>query len=1294
MLNLHGTSLAERLHPHISRLALGWTLLLGLGRAGQAEPALAAPELSLPLLAALLLFGTSLLLSRRPLLARACSLASAAMALLMLLRWDGGQGASDLFDTGMGEGASMLGRYAIGSWLLLGSLGGWLMAGAGATALVLGLAATAAACLAAAAAGMFALASLLIFGTLTDARLLLSPALLAGMLASSLALAMGAWAQVARRSRRLPDEAYRWQFVRHLAVLLSTVSLAGLGATALCARYAIGLLSQDLRERAELRAAALELYVSGQATLALTLQAAADAAGQLEPAPAASYESWPLLRRPAYRASLLADQSVVVEFAQGAAAGRRVRLHPLQMPVWSRPPQGLLAGTPLLCRPDPAGGLGCMRLRDSPVPVGAEFSERLSLLAPQPGAGGLLRIGGSFEGRALAARVAAGDQGSVLLLPLGSVNLLGLLGWPMLQGLGLLALLALAMASWSYWRQLPRQRELHRRAELGDATRQALPLALLRVDEAQQIVEANPAAQALLGAGRDLVGSPIARVLPGWPGARPGRDAVQTSRWEARTADGQGLPVELFERSCRQSGQAQQLLMLRDLRREESDGAALHRWQQLFDASGWGMAIGSPDDPPLLELANPAYARMLGYTPQELVGMPLRQCVAPALWEQVLAMRAEAATGRTVQAALRHRRRDGSELPTLINMSAVRDADGRLQRYLVSVQDITPLEQAQAEATRRARHLSAVLEALPVGVWIGDLAGQVQQANGRARRLWPSDADGRLLGDDHESLMRRAAVMRSRISGGLRRLVRPDGQVLSLRTTASPVIDADSGQAIGAIAIDEDLSLQQRSEGALREANDLLERILQSCAVGIALTDVQGRLLRHNLAWTLLMGPPPPSDLLEQLLEPGESLRQRELLARVGRGELPSYVGEHRLRRGNGAYGWTQLLVSLLPGGADEPARVLVQLTDIDERRRSSDEVMSSQLRLTAAQRLARVGDWHWDLAGDCFICSKQMLRMLGIAPPAQGRLARARLLDLIHPDDRERLATALQDAQSGPGRVDEDVRLLSSDGQALIVQVQGLMQHTPGGPTMAGTLQDVTERKRIESELRESREQLRELMSHEDKLIEDERKRIAREVHDELGQLLTALRMDLSMLRGQLSPDSPALRQATQMRETMGSMADVVRHVASNLRPAALDLGLVAAIEWLAEDFSLRWETHVELQLPREQEPSLAESVALALFRAVQESLTNIAKHARASHVAIALAETSGSLCLSVTDDGCGFDPAAVAARRRGGLGLLGMRERMHAIGATLDIRSGDAGTTVEIRYAMNNPPSHDQHP
>lgn len=214
------------------------------------------------------------------------------------------------------------------------------------------------------------------------------------------------------------------------------------------------------------------------------------------------------------------------------------------------------------------------------------------------------------------------------------------------------------------------------------------------------------------------------------------------------------------------------------------------------------------------------------------------------------------------------------------------------------------------------------------------------------------------------------------------------------------------------------------------------------------------------------------------------------------------------------------------------------------------------------------------------------------------------------------------------------------------------------------------------------SRQKLRDLSAHNEARLEQERRSIAREIHDELGQLLTALKMECSLLRRQY-PDDPHLQKKIEtMRSLLDSTIGVARHVVSNLRPPALDHGIIPAIEWLAEDFSLRWEIPCKLELDAD-DILLDDPRATALFRIVQESLTNVARHAEAHEVTISLGRQGPLLQLCIRDDGRGFDPAVVA--RAPGFGLQGMRERAIAFDGTMRVSSAPgAGTAVTVEIPL----------
>jgi len=233
------------------------------------------------------------------------------------------------------------------------------------------------------------------------------------------------------------------------------------------------------------------------------------------------------------------------------------------------------------------------------------------------------------------------------------------------------------------------------------------------------------------------------------------------------------------------------------------------------------------------------------------------------------------------------------------------------------------------------------------------------------------------------------------------------------------------------------------------------------------------------------------------------------------------------------------------------------------------------------------------------------------------------------------------------------------------------------------GTHYDITERKNAETamlnlnrDLSESRQRLRELAAQNEVRREGERKHIAQEVHDELGQVLTALRMDLSLLSMRFGSIDPAVNdKVLDMKRLVDRAILGVRNVAVNLRPTALDMGLVPALEWLCNEFTKQTTIACVIDAG-EENIDLDETRSVVIFRIVQESLTNVTRYAQASQVEITLGLRGHELGLEIRDNGRGFDLAAAAKRKS--FGLLGMRERALALGGHVDIISAAGQGTV----------------
>jgi PAS domain S-box-containing protein len=226
----------------------------------------------------------------------------------------------------------------------------------------------------------------------------------------------------------------------------------------------------------------------------------------------------------------------------------------------------------------------------------------------------------------------------------------------------------------------------------------------------------------------------------------------------------------------------------------------------------------------------------------------------------------------------------------------------------------------------------------------------------------------------------------------------------------------------------------------------------------------------------------------------------------------------------------------------------------------------------------------------------------------------------------------------------------------------------------------DITEAKQQEQSLRQSKELLRELSAHHDTVREEERKRISREIHDELGQKLTALQLEASMLAINFGNTHPSLSEKTQsILKLIDSTMEGVRAIASDLRPAVLDLGLAAAIEWQLEDFQKR--TGIVCHLSDGHSIIVAGSISTAIFRILQEALTNIARHAQATKVEVSLKKVRGIIVMKVKDNGIGITAADLKRVKK--FGIAGIHERVLMLEGKFKIR-GTPGTGTLLSISI----------
>jgi len=297
----------------------------------------------------------------------------------------------------------------------------------------------------------------------------------------------------------------------------------------------------------------------------------------------------------------------------------------------------------------------------------------------------------------------------------------------------------------------------------------------------------------------------------------------------------------------------------------------------------------------------------------------------------------------------------------------------------------------------------------------------------------------------------------------------------------------------------------------------------------------------------------------------------------------------------------------------------------------------------------------------------------------------------MLHPEDREYVWEKIAEHRERKTALDVEYRIVTRDKTVKWVRNRGTPTLDAAGEIVRidGLMEDITERRRAQRRLQRSEQELRTLAERLLAVREQERLEVARTVHDELGQAATALRFDLAWLVGELRQVADeTLRQRLEARtlDMLGQVDTVlqtVRRVAAEQRPAVLDdLGLAAAVEWYVAEFERRTRIRCDLSLPSE-ETAFGPDRSIAVFRILQEALTNVARHAGASRVAVALRRDDDHLVLEVTDNGRG-----ITEEQRSGLrafGLLGMRERAMAFGGEIQVAgSQGAGTTVTLTIPL----------
>lgn len=493
------------------------------------------------------------------------------------------------------------------------------------------------------------------------------------------------------------------------------------------------------------------------------------------------------------------------------------------------------------------------------------------------------------------------------------------------------------------------------------------------------------------------------------------------------------------------------------------------------------------------------------------------------------------------------------------------------------------------------------------------------------------------------------------------------------------------GQVAGYFGAARDVTDQVVAKELLRESEERLRTVLNNAPITIFALDQHG-------VFTLSEG----KGLERVGLRPGENVGVSALdlydalpVVQPNGTAITGRDAVHRVLAGETVTGITRLkddyFDNQMVPHRDDHGRVIGMVgvaTIVTERERAVQALRESEDRYRTL----------FETSADAVYVSTRSGALLEVNPAAQElwggtreELLRLDVRELYHdPGDRERFQEEIE--RTGTVR-NYEVRFRRRDGGVRDCLLAATARHASDGTVTGyqGIIHDITERKRAEQLVRASRDRLRSLAAELHSVREQERTAVAREIHDELGQMLTGLKMDLTWLLEGFGDRAAARERIGGMLELADRGIEAVRSLAARLRPAVLDdIGLVAALEWLAADFAKHSGVACECEVPAE-EPVLSPECATAVFRIAQEAFTNVTRHAGASRAWLRF--TCGdAITLQVRDNGAGITEEQVSNVHS--IGVIGMRERAGALGGHVDIQPGaERGTVVILRIPLSPP-------
>jgi len=648
-----------------------------------------------------------------------------------------------------------------------------------------------------------------------------------------------------------------------------------------------------------------------------------------------------------------------------------------------------------------------------------------------------------------------------------------------------------------------------------------------------------------------------------------------------------------------------------------------------------------------------------------------------------------------VEFRLRHK--DGSWRWILTRADLIRDAAGQPVRMMGCHIDISARKQAEEKLRESETRFRLMFEKSGVGMVLSTVDSiYILQANaafcallGRTEEevIGHSTAEFTHPEDVAKTLRPDTEVREDgvHIIDLEKRYVRKDGATLWAHVTAVLHFD-ENAQPLYYIAIVEDITDRKRAEDALRESEERFRAIFEQAPLGISEGEIAtARFISANQRYVDILGYTVeelrkltfkdyshPEDLQKDLAE----------FQKLAAGEIRNYAMEKRYLRKDGVIIWVNLTVSGLARPGEKPLTCIAVIDDITDRIRAEEALNAQGLRYKTLMETSTDSIYVLDEEGDLREANAAFLRHCGYTAE---EVTGFNVADWEARWTREQLQLRLRKLAGGGDAVFE-TRHRCKDGSIFDVEVCATSAQIGGEQLFVCVTRDITQRKRAADELERANYQLRFLSRRMFEIQEEERRHLARELHDEIGQALTAAKINLQSIPAH--GDKATLERLQETTALLDSLLGQVRKISLDLRPSMLDdLGLVPALRSLVDQQSRR--AAVTVRFSSEEVPDdLDPEIQTTCFRIAQETITNVLRHAHATHLDVDLRRQDGNLALVIHDDGIGFDVPSTQTQAVG-LGLIGINERAALVGGRASIKSSpNNGTTIEVFLPLIFPP------